>query len=326
MKKRFLIITAIFIIAVIISGCSNDKTDETIVFGDIDYNAETVEIKRPHNGAAENSIQGCNYLNLLQGGYFAENDENYFYSIKYNNECYLIKENKKSKKKEKIFDGNIRNLFVINDWIYGINNQQTTECMITMDLNGNNIFKSEIFKQNIRTMISDGEKIYFTVDASNIIDSKLKTAIYSCNMDFSNIQIEKETYDLLSQIDLITIEDGKIFFTETNSAKSINNFVYVNDKIENYPIIINGSYIGNIESIKKIIGNKGSVLGMNYFQDSIFAITQNDGMYLLVKYNLKDGTIQQQEITEQKNIYITSNTFVCYDGKYFHKMEGKIWN
>lgn len=326
MKKRLLTITAIFFIAVILSGCATNKDEETIIFGDIDYNAETVEIKRPHNGHSQGSIQGNNYLNLLQGGYFAENDEYYFYSIEYNNDFYLIKQSKKSKEKEKIFEGNVRNLFVINDWIYGINNQQTSECMITMDLDGNNIFLSEPFKQNIRTMMSDGEKIYFTVDASNIIGSKLKTAIYSCNMDFSNIQIEKEAYDLLSQIDLITIDNGKIFFSETNSAKDIDNFVYVDDKKENYPIIINGNYFANAESLKNIIGNEYNILSINYSNNKIFAIAENNNVYFIFKFNLEDETIQKKEISEQENIYITSNEFICYDGKYFHKMEESIWN
>lgn len=326
MKKRFLTITAIFFIAVILSSCTTNKDEETIIFGDIDYNAETVEIKRPHNGHPQGSIQGNNYLNLLQGGYFSENDEYYFYSIEYNNDFYLIKESKKSKEKEKIFEGNVRNLFVINDWIYGIDNKQTSECMIAMDLDGNNIFLSEPFKQNIRTMMSDGEKIYFTVDASNIIGSKLKTAIYSCNMDFSNIQIEKEAYDLLSQIDLITIDNGKIFFSETNAAKDIDNFVYIDDKKENYPIIINGNYFANVESLKSVIGNEYNILSINYSNNKIFAITENNNIYFIFKFNLKDKTIQKEEISEQKNIYITSNEFICFDGKYFHKMEGNIWN
>lgn len=320
--KKILIYAAMLIIAVSCSGCSNKKNEEeTIIFGDIDFDAETVEISKPQNGTPKPYIVGNNYLNLLQEGLFTETDNYYFYIINYNNENYLIKENKKTSDKEKIYKGNIRNIFVVDEWIYGIINEPLDEYMITMDFYGNNIYKSQIFKSNIRTMISNGEKIYFTVDASNIIDHQLKTGIYSCNMDFSDIKTEKQTYDMLSQVDLITIDNGYILFTETNEAKNVDNFIYINLDKNELPVINNGELITYRKDLKNIIGEKYNIYGLNLYKNFLYAAINNGTTGYVLKLDIQNNTYELIEKKDAKYIYTSENGIVVYDGKYFSRME-----
>lgn len=317
MKKNRTLMLIIFL-SLFLQGCAN--TEESIAYGDIDFSAEEIEITKPKNGIASENIVGNTYLNLLQNGLFAENNDFYFYIINYNNENILIREDKVTNNKEKIFIGNIRNLFIIDNWIYGVENNISTENMIVMDINGNNIFRSIDFKKEVRTMISDGEKIYFTVDASNLINNEFNSGIYSCNMDFSELKTEKQTENSCSQVDLITKYKSKIIFNETYSAKDVDNFVFSEIEKKEYPLLMDENiYTIDNNYISELLGLQASIITLNENDDTIFiSLKSNNNYYILILKNNEYELLQQEE--EISQIYVLSNDVIIYDGKYFRRL------
>lgn len=309
----------IFLCCLFLISC---KKEEPIIYGDIDTEVKTVEIKKPKSINSNGNIIGNTYMNLLQGGLITEDEDNYYYIANYENENYLIKENKNTQNKEKLFKGNLRNLFIINNWIYAIENLNNNEQMIVMDIYGNNIYNSSGFKKEIRTMISDGEKIYFTLDASNLINMELKTAIYSCDMDFNNIKTEKLANNVKSQIDLLTIDKNKIYFNETYNSETNKKYIYVNISKDNFPIIENDDIqIANTDFINNKIGENLQFISINKDNKYIYLSAFNNKKNYIILYDINTDTYKKLE-TDSKilNIYILED-LICYDGNTYFKLK-----
>lgn len=301
-------------------SCKKEK-EESIIYGDIDINAKTIEIKKPKSIDSSSNIIGNTYINLYQDGLITENEDYYFYVINYENETYLIKEHKLNKEKTKIYKGNLRNLFIVNNWIYSIENLINNEKMVVMDVDGNNIYTSPEFKKEIRTMMSDGNKIYFTLDASNLIGMTISTAIYSCDMDFNNITQEKLASSMYSQIDLLNINNNKIYFNETYKAESDEKYIYVDSAKNNYPIIDNDNIKTiNFNFLYSILDDNFNINTFNIDDEYIYlSITQNNENFI-IKYNIKSSDFEKIKTdTKIISIYILED-LIGYDGEFYIKI------
>lgn len=331
--KKSLLLMAILTIAINFSSCRKEQKPEDIVYGEIDFDVEEVKPKKPNNLQPSNELIGTTYLNLLQGGLFCEDDENLYYVITYNKEKCLVKENKESSEQNIIYTGEIRNIFVINGWIYGIIKNYPCEQIIVMDIDGYNMRYSDLYKKEIRTMMSNGEKIYFTVDASNIIyeeeiSSSLHTGIYSYDMDLTNLQTEKLTDSLTSQVDLISIIDGYILFNETNGASSNGKFESVEIPISEKPIIYNDNvYVLDDDFISDIIGHYTEIKAKNMINDCLYFSIYENGKNFIFCFNINTREHHLFEI--EKNIiqiYETSDGVLLYDGTtYMMRKENVLW-
>ena len=351
MKKTIIYIKkylAIFIMAFVLSGCSNKQQEESIVFGDIDFDAEVQEIVKPKSTITSKNILGTSYLNLLNGGKFSENEEYFFYNIIYDNEHYLIRENKNNNKKEKIHIGNIRNIFIIDNWLYGIKTEKdNTEKMIAMDIDGNNIYESMSFENKVRTMVSNGEKIYFTVDFRDGIKTTFESKIYSCDLDFSNIKILSTGRGNASQLDIVTIENDIIYYcketfyegelekyfsesydSEIIDASSKHGKFYLLENINytDYPIIYNNDvYLLDKQTLLSLgIDDNYFLKSLNLKDNILYILLNSEEKSILLLYDLEkteNPIINKIEYNDLKeNIYITENYVIIYDGIYYRKL------
>lgn len=279
-------IICIFIVLFIFYKNTENKKQEDIVYGDIDMDAEVIEQVRPHPINKKTHTYGNTYLNLLNDGTFVETDKYYFFVVKYDMEKYLIRMNKNNEEVVRIFCGDIRNLFIVEDWIYGIVNDGLDEYMISMDIDGNNQYFSSRYKNNIRTMQTDGDKIYFTVDQKNIIGMYISTAICQCNMDLSGEQAVKQVEKEMSQVDIIAIKDAKIYFNESYGCKNkVDNFCPIDIKKEQYPVFIEDKITAFNSSIcSEIVGEKVEMNSVNMHNDCFYISAYGDKNYL-ISYN-----------------------------------------
>ena len=193
--------------------------------------------------------------------------------------------------------------------------------MVVMDVDGNNIYTSPEFKKEIRTMMSDGNKIYFTLDASNLIGMTISTAIYSCDMDFNNITQEKLASSMYSQIDLLNINNNKIYFNETYKAESDEKYIYVDSAKNNYPIIDNDNIKTiNFNFLYSILDDNFNINTFNIDDEYIYlSITQNNENFI-IKYNIKSSDFEKIKTdTKIISIYILED-LIGYDGEFYIKI------
>ena len=272
----------IAILACLLTACGTKQSEEeTIVYGTIDENAEVVEQVRPPKKEQTTEIVGNTYLNLLNGGLFCEDEDYWFYVIEYQNEKYLVRKDKDTDDVVKIFKGDIRNLFTIDGWVYGIVHEPSYEYMITMDSWGNNIFRSQDYKYEVRSMISDGGRIYFTVDASNRNGANLSTSIFSCDLMFEDIIDEKKTANVQSQVDVITIKNGYIYFNETYRANDIGRFKEIPVNKSEKPIILENYMVFDNKSISETVGEAQEVISVNTYDGKYYIISKGVSSFLI---------------------------------------------
>lgn len=321
--KKFLNFLAVALVSACIFGCGNNKEEESIVYGDIDFDAEVVEQVKPKQIEKSSEIVGTTTLNLINGGIFCEDDENLYYVIQYDFEKYLVKQNKKTNELSKVYIGELRNLFVVNNWIYGIEGNDAFEHMIVMDLYGNNIIKSNDFKNGIRTMMSNGEKIYFTVDAINLIGGT-NTAIYSCDMDFSNIAIEKSAVSIASQMDIITITNDKIYFHDSYYSTDDDVFKYTTLELSDFPLVIDGKLYSLDEELKQLLNEQGiKTKTYNIKDDYIYIVMKGDGnKNYIVKKSFSTDEITSKEYDKDIDaIFAYSGGIMIRSNNKFERMD-----
>jgi len=317
--NKLILLLVVALAATSIFGCSIVQKDEPIIYGDIDFDAEVIEQSRPKTLDPHDETVGNTYLNLLNGGYFCESEKDWYYVVLYNGEKYLIKQDKDSNDTVSIYHGDIRNIFVFNGWIYGIVRNGSQEYMVVMDVYGNNQRISKKYMNNIRTMQSNGNKVYFTVDQRNITGMSLSTAIMSCDMDLSNDTVEKTVSNINSQVDIIAIYSGLIYFNETYGGNNAGYYISIDQSVEEYPIIYNDKiFTFNDYVISEIIGRQASVSCANKHKNTVYIAANYNSEEYLISYNL-DNREAAFERTESKidAIYEYSEGIVIYsNGKY----------
>ena len=307
----------IAILACLLTACGTKQSEEeTIVYGTIDENAEVVEQVRPPKKEQTTEIVGNTYLNLLNGGLFCEDEDYWFYVIEYQNEKYLVRKDKDTDDVVKIFKGDIRNLFTIDGWVYGIVHEPSYEYMITMDSWGNNIFRSQDYKYEVRSMISDGGRIYFTVDASNRNGANLSTSIFSCDLMFEDIIDEKKTANVQSQVDVITIKNGYIYFNETYRANDIGRFKEIPVNKSEKPIILENYMVFDNKSISETVGEAQEVISVNTYDGKYYIISKGVSSFLIeVGDEVKAQKYEKDQ--EPECLYESKEGLVSYkEGKY----------
>lgn len=307
----------IAILACLLTACGTEQSEEeTIVYGTIDENAEVVEQVRPPKKEQTTEIVGNTYLNLLNGGLFCEDEDYWFYVIEYQNEKYLVRKDKDTDDVVKIFKGDIRNLFTIDGWVYGIVHEPSYEYMITMDSWGNNIFRSQDYKYEVRSMISDGGRIYFTVDASNRNGANLSTSIFSCDLMFEDIIDEKKTANVQSQVDVITIKNGYIYFNETYRANDIGRFKEIPVNKSEKPIILENYMVFDNKSISETVGEAQEVISVNTYDGKYYIISKGVSSFLIeVGDEVKAQKYEKGQ--EPECLYESKEGLVSYkEGKY----------
>lgn len=307
----------IAILACLLTACGTEQSEEeTIVYGTIDENAEVVEQVRPPKKEQTTEIVGNTYLNLLNGGLFCEDEDYWFYVIEYQNEKYLVRKDKDTDDVVKIFKGDIRNLFTIDGWVYGIVHEPSYEYMITMDSWGNNIFRSQDYKYEVRSMISDGGRIYFTVDASNRNGANLSTSIFSCDLMFEDIIDEKKTANVQSQVDVITIKNGYIYFNETYRANDIGRFKEIPVNKSEKPIILENYMVFDNKSISETVGEAQEVISVNTYDGKYYIISKGVSSFLIeVGDEVKAQKYEKDQ--EPECLYESKEGLVSYkEGKY----------
>lgn len=307
----------IAILACLLTACGTKQSEEeTIVYGTIDENAEVVEQVRPPKKEQTTEIVGNTYLNLLNGGLFCEDEDYWFYVIEYQNEKYLVRKDKDTDDVVKIFKGDIRNLFTIDGWVYGIVHEPSYEYMITMDSWGNNIFRSQDYKYEVRSMISDGGRIYFTVDASNRNGANLSTSIFSCDLMFEDIIDEKKTANVQSQVDVITIKNGYIYFNETYRANDIGRFKEIPVNKSEKPIILENYMVFDNKSISETVGEAQEVISVNTYDGKYYIISKGVSSFLIeVGDEVKAQKYEKGQ--EPEYLYESKDGLVSYkEGKY----------
>lgn len=307
----------IAILACLLTACGTEQSEEeTIVYGTIDENAEVVEQVRPPKKEQTTEIVGNTYLNLLNGGLFCEDEDYWFYVIEYQNEKYLVRKDKDTDDVVKIFKGDIRNLFTIDGWVYGIVHEPSYEYMITMDSWGNNIFRSQDYKYEVRSMISDGGRIYFTVDASNRNGANLSTSIFSCDLMFEDIIDEKKTANVQSQVDVITIKNGYIYFNETYRANDIGRFKEIPVNKSEKPIILENYMVFDNKSISETVGEAQEVISVNTYDGKYYIISKGVSSFLIeVGDEVKAQKYEKGQ--EPEYLYESKDGLVSYkEGKY----------
>lgn len=307
----------IAILACLLTACGTKQSEEeTIVYGTIDENAEVVEQVRPPKKEQTTEIVGNTYLNLLNGGLFCEDEDYWFYVIEYQNEKYLVRKDKDTDDVVKIFKGDIRNLFTIDGWVYGIVHEPSYEYMITMDSWGNNIFRSQDYKYEVRSMISDGGRIYFTVDASNRNGANLSTSIFSCDLMFEDIIDEKKTANVQSQVDVITIKNGYIYFNETYRANDIGRFKEIPVNKREKPIILEDYMVFDNNSVSETVGEAQEVISVNTYDGKYYIISKGVSSFLIeVGDEVKAQKYEKGQ--EPEYLYESKDGLVSYkEGKY----------
>lgn len=311
-KLAFIVILACFLTA-----CGTEPSEEeTIIYGTIDENAEVVEQVRPPKKEQTTEIVGNTYLNLLNGGLFCEDEDYWFYVIEYQNEKYLVRKDKDTDDVVKIFKGDIRNLFTIDGWVYGIVHEPSYEYMITMDSWGNNIFRSQDYKYEVRSMISDGGRIYFTVDASNRNGANLSTSIFSCNLMFEDIIDEKKTANVQSQVDVITIKNGYIYFNETYRANDIGRFKEIPVNKREKPIIQEDYIVFDNNSVSETVGEAQEVISVNTYDGKYYIISKGVSSFL-IEVGDEVKTQKYEKGQEPEYLYESKEGLISYkDGKY----------
>lgn len=313
------IIAAVYLLTIKESN-NNKKIEEPIIYGDIDFDAPIVSPKKPESMEAQDSTQGTTYLNLMNNGLFCETEEYYYFVIKYDSEKYLIRRSKENDENTKIFKGDIRNLFAVNGWIYGIVNEDTNECMIAMDYDGNNQFVSSRYLNNIRTMQTNGNKIYYTVDQRNVLGMSVATAICQCNMDLTNEEPIKTVSNQLSQVDIIAIQDGQVYFNETfEGASQADIFIPVDVSLEQYPVFNNATITVFNNSVCSMILNKNITMNcLNKHNDIIYISAYDSENNYLIEYNIKTKESSYKNYENKiDEIFEYSKGIVLYsNGKY----------
>lgn len=307
----------IAILACLLTACGTEPSEEeTIIYGTIDENAEVVEQVRPPKKEQTTEIVGNTYLNLLNGGLFCEDEDYWFYVIEYQNEKYLVRKDKDTDDVVKIFKGDIRNLFTIDGWVYGIVHEPSYEYMITMDSWGNNIFRSQDYKYEVRSMISDGGRIYFTVDASNRNGANLSTSIFSCDLMFEDIIDEKKTANVQSQVDVITIKNGYIYFNETYRANDIGRFKEIPVNKREKPIIQEDYIVFDNNSVSETVGEAQEVISVNTYDGKYYIISKGVSSFLIeVGDEVKAQKYEKGQ--EPEYLYESKEGLISYkDGKY----------
>lgn len=307
----------IAILACLLTACgAQPSEEETIIYGTIDENAEVVEQVRPPKKEQTTEIVGNTYLNLLNGGLFCEDEDYWFYVIEYQNEKYLVRKDKDTDDVVKIFKGDIRNLFTIDGWVYGIVHEPSYEYMITMDSWGNNIFRSQDYKYEVRSMISDGGRIYFTVDASNRNGANLSTSIFSCDLMFEDIIDEKKTANVQSQVDVITIKNGYIYFNETYRANDIGRFKEIPVNKREKPIILEDYMVFDNNSVSETVGEAQEVISVNTYDGKYYIISKGVSSFLIeVGDEVKAEKYEKGQ--EPEYLYESKEGLISYkDGKY----------
>lgn len=307
----------IAILACLLTACGVEPSEEeTIIYGTIDENAEVVEQVRPPKKEQTTEIVGNTYLNLLNGGLFCEDEDYWFYVIEYQNEKYLVRKDKDTDDVVKIFKGDIRNLFTIDGWVYGIVHEPSYEYMITMDSWGNNIFRSQDYKYEVRSMISDGGRIYFTVDASNRNGANLSTSIFSCNLMFEDIIDEKKTANVQSQVDVITIKNGYIYFNETYRANDIGRFKEIPVNKREKPIIQEDYIVFDNNSVSETVGEAQEVISVNTYDGKYYIISKGVSSFL-IEVGDEVKTQKYEKGQEPEYLYESKEGLISYkDGKY----------
>lgn len=307
----------IAILACLLTACGAEPSEEeTIIYGTIDENAEVVEQVRPPKKEQTTEIVGNTYLNLLNGGLFCEDEDYWFYVIEYQNEKYLVRKDKDTDDVVKIFKGDIRNLFTIDGWVYGIVHEPSYEYMITMDSWGNNIFRSQDYKYEVRSMISDGGRIYFTVDASNRNGANLSTSIFSCNLMFEDIIDEKKTANVQSQVDVITIKNGYIYFNETYRANDIGRFKEIPVNKREKPIIQEDYIVFDNNSVSETVGEAQEVISVNTYDGKYYIISKGVSSFL-IEVGDEVKTQKYEKGQEPEYLYESKEGLISYkDGKY----------
>lgn len=315
----FRIFALIAVLACFLCACGKEPyQEEPIIYGTIDEDAEIVEQIKPPKKEQTTEIVGNTYLNLLNGGLFCEDEDYWFYVIDYQNEKYLLRKDKKTDDVIKIFKGNIRNLFVIDGWVYGIVHEPSYEHMIVMDSWGNNIFRSQDYKYEVRSMISDGGRIYFTVDASNRNGMNLSTSIFSCDLMFEDIIDEKKTDNVQSQVDVLTIKDGYIYFNETYRANDSGRFKEIPVNKREKPIIIGpDKYIAFDNSfISNMVNEAQEIISINVFNDKIFIVSKGISSFI-VEIGDETKAEKYKEGQHPEILYESRKGLISYrDGKY----------
>lgn len=307
----------IAILACLLTACGAESSgEETIIYGTIDENAEVVEQVRPPKKEQTTEIVGNTYLNLLNGGLFCEDEDYWFYVIEYQNEKYLVRKDKDTDDVVKIFKGDIRNLFTIDGWVYGIVHEPSYEYMITMDSWGNNIFRSKDYKYEVRSMISDGGRIYFTVDASNRNGANLSTSIFSCDLMFEDIIDEKKTANVQSQVDVITIKNGYIYFNETYRANDIGRFKEIPVNKREKPIILEDYMVFDNDSVSETVGEAQEVISVNTYDGKYYILSKGVSSFL-VEVGDEVKTQKYEKGQEPEYLYESKEGLISYkDGKY----------
>lgn len=307
----------IAILACFLTACGTEPSEEeTIIYGTIDENAEVVEQVRPPKKEQTTEIVGNTYLNLLNGGLFCEDEDYWFYVIEYQNEKYLVRKDKDTDDVVKIFKGDIRNLFTIDGWVYGIVHEPSYEYMITMDSWGNNIFRSQDYKYEVRSMISDGGRIYFTVDASNRNGANLSTSIFSCDLMFEDIIDEKKTANVQSQVDVITIKNGYIYFNETYRANDIGRFKEIPVNKREKPIIQEDYIVFDNNSVSETVGEAQEVISVNTYDGKYYIISKGVSSFL-IEVGDEVKTQKYEKGQEPEYLYESKEGLISYkDGKY----------
>lgn len=307
----------IAILACFLTACGTEPSEEeTIIYGTIDENAEVVEQVRPPKKEQTTEIVGNTYLNLLNGGLFCEDEDYWFYVIEYQNENYLVRKDKDTDDVVKIFKGDIRNLFTIDGWVYGIVHEPSYEYMITMDSWGNNIFRSQDYKYEVRSMISDGGRIYFTVDASNRNGANLSTSIFSCDLMFEDIIDEKKTANVQSQVDVITIKNGYIYFNETYRANDIGRFKEIPVNKREKPIIQEDYIVFDNNSVSETVGEAQEVISVNTYDGKYYIISKGVSSFL-IEVGDEVKTQKYEKGQEPEYLYESKEGLISYkDGKY----------
>lgn len=327
MKKIILITAGIIILAVsfiLAISLMKPEEQEEIVYGDIDFDAEVITPAKPASGEPQKNTIGTTYLNLMNKGLFCETDDYYYFVIKYDMEKYLVRRDKETDETVKIYQGDIRNLFACNGWLYGIVND-TTEHMICMDFDGNNQYISDRYINNIRTMQTDGNKIYFTVDQRNITGPTIHTAICQCNMDLSNMEAVKTTDNELSQIDIVGIKDGNIYFTESCGVpKQVNQFIPIYRPLSEYPIIFNNmnEWIFNDSVCSMIVNEKVAFNCLNVYDKCIYISASNEEKNFLISYDMESKECGFEEYeNEIDQIYEYSKGIILFSSGRYERIE-----
>lgn len=307
----------IAILACLLTACGAESSEEeTIIYGTIDENAEVVEQVRPPKKEQTTEIVGNTYLNLLNGGLFCEDEDYWFYVIEYQNEKYLVRKDKDTDDVVKIFKGDIRNLFTIDGWVYGIVHEPSYEYMITMDSWGNNIFRSQDYKYEVRSMISDGGRIYFTVDASNRNGANLSTSIFSCDLMFEDIIDEKKTANVQSQVDVMTIKNGYIYFNETYRANDIGRFKEIPVNKREKPIILEDYMVFDNDSVSETVGEAQEVISVNTYDGKYYILSKGVSSFL-IEVGDEVKTQKYEKGQEPEYLYESKEGLISYkDGKY----------